>query len=270
MDYNYRLFKTERKNSLYKAIIQAISKEVPTEEDVVTFKEDILNFFTQKDNNFSQEEIYDYIVKKKELTFLTIPPESKKIYDLYFKFNTLDDKNIFPLFSKSFKKEIEPNALFFSAFNHKYLNMYITERIPEDFKSLKSLSFVKFINEKIGINYDIINDILGLNIILLDQNLNYYTSYVKDDNDDYVVLKIDNQRDYTNIYFTKGDQVLYILNKNKNKNLIEYLEDVTETKYKNIKEEKDIDYILKDIESSPYSIQDFINKTGLMYKDNKN
>ena len=197
MDYNYKFFKTDKKDSFNKSIIQSISKNYALEEDVLEMKEDIFSFFKKKDINYDQSKVYDHIINKKyDLIFLTIPRESKNIYDLYFKFNE-KDKDIFPLFSKKIKKELDQNSLFFSSFGYKYLDFYMEERIPKENNKLTSVSLDFIQNPKY--KYDIVNDILSLNIILLDQNLNYYTTYENDDNNEFVVLKKDIQDNFTNM-----------------------------------------------------------------------
>jgi len=267
MDYNYIFFKTDKKNSFEKSIIQSVSKQYANDEDVIGFFEDILSFFLKKDVNYNEDSIYNYIInKRKDLSFLTIPRESKNIYDLYFKYEN-EDKNIYPLFSKKIKKEIEQNSIFFSSFDYKYLDFYIKERIPKFGDKLVSVS-IDFVKKQ-EYKYDLINDVLSLNIILLDQNLNYYTTYENSVNTDYAVLKKDNDNYFNNIFFTKDDEETYILNKHKNKELIEYLENNTQSKYKNITEGNSLDYILKNIENSVYSLEDFTSRTKTMYKDNK-
>ena len=268
MEYNYKFFKTDIKNSFYKSIIQALSKDYANEEDVLELEKDIMNFFKKADPNYDKNGLYDYIIEaRRDVIYITIPRESENIYDLYFKF-TMDTKDIYPLFSKKIKKELKQNSVFYNAFDHKYLNFYIQERIPKKDKNLFSIS-LDFIKDK-KYQYDIINDVLSLNIILLDQNLNYYTTYEISDNDDYVVLKKDDQNNFSNVYFSKDDEDIYILNKFKEEELIENLQSKSQSKYKNIIEKGSLDYILQNIENSIYSVQDFIDNSKTVYKDNKN
>lgn len=268
MEYNYKFFKTDQKDSFEKSVIQSISKINTSDQDVIDLNQDIIDLFKKKDNNYNQEKIYNYIVKKRnDLIFLTIPRESKNIFDLYFKFEK-KDKDIYPLFSKKIKKELEPDCIFFNSFNYKYLNFYMDRRIPKKDEKLLSLS-LNFIEEK-EYRYDLINDVIALNIILLDQNLNYYTTYENKDNDDYVVIKKDDEDNFTNIYFVKNDEELYILSKGKDEELIQYLENNSQSKYKNITETNSLDLILQDIENIEYSLQDFIDMAKTLYKDNKN
>tara|TARA_R100000664_G_C2746781_1_gene134414 strand:+ start:933 stop:1739 length:807 start_codon:yes stop_codon:yes gene_type:complete len=268
MDYNYKFFKTDKKNSFYKSVIQALSKDYATDEDVQELEEDIMIFFKKPDFNYNKNNLYDYIIDTNiDIIYMTIPRESDDIYDLYFKF-TMDTKDIYPLFSKKIKQEITQNSIFYNAFNYKYLNFYIQKRIPKKDKNLLSIS-LDFIKEE-KYQYDIVNDALSLNIILLDENLNYYTTYENSDNDEYIVLKKDNQNNFSNIYFSKDEEDIYILNKYREEELIDYLQSKTQSKYKNVTQEGSLDYILQNIENSIYSVQDFIDISQTVYKDNKN
>lgn len=268
--FKYVVNNTEYDNSFLKSVIQATTGTFAHQQELTELLEDIEIFFQSKIKN-KEKKIYKHIIDyTSKLNIKLIGGNTENIFDLYMVADA-NKKQIIPLFSSKIKQELSINTNFYTFENYKYLNYYILYRLQQNEKKVYTkISLRDFITKylllKPEYSFNLVMDIIKLNIIILNKNLEYVSTYQKDGNSKYMILYQDKDR-YKNVSLHFENRKLNLLDKDHDANIIAAIESNTnfeeKTEYK-YKKKTNLDSILEDIENSVYSKEDFLSNINLL------
>lgn len=268
--FKYIVNNTEYDNSFLKSVIQATTGTFAHQQETNELLEDIEIFFQSKVKN-KENKIYKHISSYTEkLNVKLIGGNNENIFDLYIVADA-NKKQIIPLFSSKIKQDLNVNTNFYTFENYKYLNYYILYRLQQnEKKSYVKISLRDFITKyllsKSKYSFDLVMDIIKLNIIVLDKELQYAETYQKEGNSKYMILYQDKDR-YKNVSLQFENSKLNLLDKEHDAAIIAAIEsnsnfeEQTEYKYK---KKTNLDSILEDIENSVYTKEDFLSNINLL------
>lgn len=262
-DFKYIVNNTEYDNSFLKSVIQATTGSFANQEDLDQLLEDIEMFFQNKVENNSKK-IYKHIIDyATKLNIKLISGNTEDIFDLYLVADA-NKKQIIPLFSSKIKQELIPDANFYTFENYRYLEYYILHRNKQtkqkNYTKISLRDYINFLLNNSSYYYQLVMDIIQVNIIILDKDLKYVETYQKKENTKYIILLQDGER-YKNVTLQLDDEKLNLLSKKEESIIINAIE--TNTSY--YKEKTKLDSILEEIENnSSYSKDDFLSNINLL------
>ena len=174
-------FYIKESDSIFRCVIKSTTNKDPNDNELEKFKEDLLNFLTEKGEKDSKEivehvkdnlefykktiddldEFYDESkMKKKDIKVKLLNTEKENILETYFSFE--NSKDAYPLFSKEYRN-LNNDSRFFSIVNFTILDYYIIERIKSKIVNIKINNKILDLIKKI----DILSMILNVNFIVL-------------------------------------------------------------------------------------------------------
>ena len=135
------------------------------------------------------------------------------------------------------------------------------------FSKLTMRDYIEYLVNNMNKGEILVNDILNLNIIQLDEKLNYIRTVQKYNNFKYIVLQVDKNKRFKNITIEYNEEKFSLLDKNSDMEIINGLqtEAVEISEITNVTETNTgLDTIIEDIENSNYSKKDFLSNIELL------